>query len=498
MELGIDFGTTRTVVAVSDRGNFPIVGFEDSDGDLRDHFPSVVATDGTQLLYGHEAAAKLEEPGWKGLRSFKRLLGRPDAPRNPIVRIGGLKIRLDELLAGFLSALRGAIAQRSNCPVPIKPDTVLHTFVAVPARSGSAQRFLTIEAFRAAGFEVTGMLNEPSAAGVEYAHRYGKTLTAARPQVLVYDLGGGTFDVSLVDMVGGEDGASHTVLENSGVNDLGGDDFDALLLRLALAQIGPQHTDRTVLLERCRAAKEGITPTSRRVTIDLDDSSVSVATADYYEAAAPLIDRSIDTIGDVLAAGTGDERFDTSQLAGVYVVGGGSDLPIVTRRLKEVFGRRVKRSANASGATAVGLAIAAASAGPTIKERFSRTFGVFRELAAGTDVTFDPILTRDTAVVREGTEWTRRYRPAHNVGHFRFAECDRLDAQGVPVGDLVPWGEMRIPFDPRLRSAQLDDVVITRTEGMPLFEERYHVDDRGIVSVRVTDLESGWAHEQRL
>lgn len=493
MRVGIDFGTTRTVVAVADRGNFPVVSFETAGGDVLDFFPSVAASDGERLAFGHEAVRRLDEPGWAGIRSFKRLLARQDVASRPLVRVGTLELPVDELLARFLDALRVALLHRSTNPVALGDDEPIEAMIAVPARASSAQRFLTMEAFAQAGFTVTGVMNEPSAASVEYAHRYAKTINSVRQQILVYDLGGGTFDISLVDLTEGE----HAVLDNSGVNDLGGDDFDAVLLDLALQESGEQQTDRTVLLDRCRLAKEGLNPNSRRVAIDLDDTTVSVSTADFYEAAAPLIERSIDTIADVLPPGEGDERFDVSQLAGVYVVGGGSDLPVVARQLKTVFGRRVRRSAYSSGSIAVGLAIAASDEGPRVMERFSRTFGVFRELDSGADVAFDAILTRETPLRPDGGEWTRRYRPAHNIGHFRFAECDRIEGH-APVGGLTPFTELLFPFDPALRDRELDGVAIERAEGMPLVEERYQVDDNGIVSVRITDLESGWSREHRL
>jgi molecular chaperone DnaK (HSP70) len=98
----------------------------------------------------------------------------------------------------------------------------------------STQRLVTLEAFRQAGFTVINMLNEPSAAGIEYAHRYRQTLGGRREKVAVYDLGGGTFDVSLVGM----QGRAHDVLTSVGLSRLGGDDLDALLSGVALAQVG--------------------------------------------------------------------------------------------------------------------------------------------------------------------------------------------------------------------------------------------------------------------
>jgi molecular chaperone DnaK (HSP70) len=489
MRLGIDFGTTRTVVAAVDRGNYPVVGFETPDGDVVDHWPTVVATDGQQLVFGPEAAVRLHEPGWTGLRGFKRLLAT--AGPETRVTLGDRSHRVFELLQHFLSAL--ATDLREHSTLEVSGDAPLQAMVAVPARASSAQRFLTLEAFRGAGFDVVGVLNEPSAAGVEYAHRYARTVTSNREDVLVYDLGGGTFDASLVRL---SDGA-HEVLGHAGLNDVGGQDFDAALLELALAAAGADQPtseeERVRLLERARHAKEGLNANSRRAMVELDDDhDVTVQTAALYEACRPLVERTLAVVDALLP---GDEL---EGIAGIYVVGGASDLPVVARTLRDVYGRRVKRSQHPSGATAVGLAIAL-DEGVRVSERFGRAFGVFREREAGEDVAFDPILTADVEVGEDGLQTVRRYRPVHNVGVFRFAECDRL-SDGEPVGDLLPVGAFRVPFDPDLRNgADLDDVAVERLEGPgPLVEERYRVDATGSVEVEIVDLGTGWSQSHRL
>lgn len=504
MKLGIDFGTTRTVVSVCDRGNYPVVGFEGPDGDGLDWVPTVVASDGTRRVYGAEALQRLHE-GWDGLRSFKRLLSG-DAGPDQTVRLGGEDLPVTLLITEFLVALREQLLTASNLPVSMAEGEELQAMIAVPANASSTQRFLTLEAFRSAGFTVVGVMNEPSAAGVEYAHRYRNTLNRNRERVLVYDLGGGTFDASLVDLGDG----SHRVLAHAGLSDLGGDDFDAVLLELALASAGresPAGTDRTRLLDHCRAVKETLTPSTRKVVVDVsEDTSVTVQAADLYAAAAPLVHRTLDSVASVLpgddaaAAPTDAARFDTSGLAGVYIVGGASDLPVVARTLREAFGRRVRRSAYPSAATAVGLAIAAdLGAELEVDERFSRTFGVFRELRDGAAVAFDAILTDGLEVPAGGGSWVRRYRAAHNVGHFRYAEVDAVTGR-VPTGRIVPWGEIRFAFDEALRDVQdLAAVPVRRVDGPgPLIEERYTVDDHGMVQVRITDLDSGYAAEHRL
>src|SRR5204862_7910288 len=106
--------------------------------------------------------------------------------------------------------------------------------VSVPANASTAQRLLTMDAYRRAGFEVKAVLNEPSAAGFEYAHRFRETVTSKREYVLVYDLGGGTFDASLIHM----EGKTNEVITSSGASRLGGDDFDGAIAQLVLAKRG--------------------------------------------------------------------------------------------------------------------------------------------------------------------------------------------------------------------------------------------------------------------
>ena len=388
------------------------------------------------------------------------------------------------LVEGFLAHLREQLVHHSNAPSGAEGP--IEAMVAVPAGASSAQRFVTLAAFRAAGFDVRGLLNEPSAAGVEYAHRYSKSLTKARQEVLVYDLGGGTFDASRVSMADG----AHAVVGHVGLNRLGGHDFDAILLDLALAAAGrPRPSDPTALLEHCREQKEGITPNTRKVLVEIDaDSTVQIAAADYFAACAPLIQRTLDAVGPLGSA-------DDPALAGVYVVGGASDLPVVARMLKERFGAKVKRSAYSSASIAVGLALALDGQGPALTDTLSRTFGVFREAGGGEDIVFDAILTPDRPL--DGAALVRRYRAVHNVGHFRFVECDHL-TDGAPDGDVTPFAELRFPYDSALADADLGGVAVELLGAGPVVEERYAVDAAGLVHVRITNLDTGYTVERAL
>jgi len=219
MKLGIDFGTTRVIVAGADRGNYPLVPFETPEGTY-DWFPSVAAvrrnSGGADRRFGWDAWEVQTDPGWTVLRSLKRYL--ENAGPHTRLAVDGVEIPLLELLAGLIAALRQALAARFGAREP------LEAMLGVPANANSNQRFLTVDAFRSAGFSVLGLLNEPSAASIEFGHRQ-----RAKGRILVYDLGGGTFDVSLVSL---EDG-THTVLASEGISNLGGDDFDLILAELA-------------------------------------------------------------------------------------------------------------------------------------------------------------------------------------------------------------------------------------------------------------------------
>ncbi len=126
------------------------------------------------------------------------------------------------MLTGLFSAVLDALRTASSIEGRLEGTVPARAMLGVPAQANSAQRFLTLEACRRAGFEVAGLVNEPSAASFEFAHRQARSITSRRDLVIVYDLGGGTFDASLLRL----SGTDHEVLDSFGVNRLGGDDFD--------------------------------------------------------------------------------------------------------------------------------------------------------------------------------------------------------------------------------------------------------------------------------
>ena len=503
MALGIDFGTTRTIVAYVDRGNYPVVSFFDSGDDPHDHFPSVVADDDGELVYGF-AALDAARRGAPLARSFKRLLASPEVIADTPVRIGQREVALLEVLTGFARALKHALATASSIAADLNPraSSVWSATVAVPAHAHGAQRYLTLEAFRAAGFEVTGMVNEPSAAGFEYTHGQRRTLNSKRTRVIVYDLGGGTFDASLVNA----DGTDHEVLDSVGLNRLGGDDFDAVLATCALRQVrrtpdslGPAAYAQ--LLDDCRDAKEHLSPQTKRIPLEVEGTPVIVTVDEFYEAVSHLVNASIEAMSP-LVGGLDHEALADSEIAGIYLVGGASGLPLVPRLVRARFGRRVFRSPYPAASTAIGLAIAAdETAGYSLTDNLSRGFGVFREAEGGRVLAFDPLVDRSLTLDRErDVVVTRRYRAAHNVGWFKFVEYSALDEAGGPRGDIVPFAHVVFPFAPDLQREGSDPSAtrVERREPGPMIEERYEIDPNGIVSVRLTDCDTEFARTYAL
>lgn len=503
MKFGVDFGTNRTVVAAADRGNFPLISFETPEGGMADWIPSLIAVRGDERAFGWHAWEKQASEDWIVIRSIKRLLEH--AGPQTILEIGDRRFELMQLLDGFARALFQAV--RENQAIRIRAGEPVAALIGVPAHANSNQRFLTLETFRRAGFSVLGLLNEPSAASIEFGHKQRATKSGTET-ILVYDLGGGTFDASLVTL----DGDVHHVLASEGIASIGGDDFDEILAEMALdaADLSQQEKEDISpaawfrLLDECRQRKEALNPNSRRITVDLEHANpewgtVHVPVADFYEAARPLMDETV-AATEALLLPFGERGFDA-----LYVTGGGCELPCVGRVLKEKFGRRVRRSAYTRSATAIGLAIQASQPETyKITDRLTRHFGVWRESDSGARLAFDPLLPKGLPLPDAESEplrIQRRYTPVHNVGHLRFLECSHQRDDGTPTGEVNTWDDIRFPYDPSLADRdELGPVAVeySAPASEQVIEECYECDSMGRISVSVTNVTAGYSRTFRI
>jgi len=502
------------VVALVDRGNFPLVSFEAPDGQTHDWFPPVAAVNGEQRVYGWEAIAVQEDEDWTVLRSLKRYLR--SANPHTLVPVAGQQIPLRQLMVEMMLSLKAQLLHHSNVGsdgpesggAPESQEK-FDVMLGVPANANSNQRFLTEEAAQAAGFNVLGLLNEPSAAAIEFAHRNSsERKSRVGSGLVVYDLGGGTFDVSLVTL--GE--TEHTVEASDGIPNLGGDDFDEILAALVLESLGEgirlKPSERYRLLEECREKKETLNPNTRKVTLDLDRvrsgwEQVTIPVDDYYERCRPLIEQTRAVVDDLLAR-HGDRPLDT-----LYVTGGAAELPPVARILRESFGRKVRRSAYMRSASAIGLAIRAAVLTgdlpgllpDAVQDQFNRNFGMWRETNFGGTIFFDLIFPRGVQLPDSDEpplRIERIYQPAHNIGHFRYLECSQLDEHGQPKGEIANWDQILFPFDPGLRhhpdlaSVPVD---LMRNPGDLRIREEYTCDSTGQVQVKIHAEPAGYSRE---
>ena len=499
MRLGIDFGTTRTVVVGQEGGNYPVFTFS-WRGETKDYIPSLVAAKDGNLRFGWEALELLDEPDAVLLRSMKRLAGRlrPD----DVLELGpGISVTMLDLTTLFLAHVKRMILKESSFPIRKKGS--LDAMVATPANANSNQRYITLEAFRRAGFNVLGAMNEPSAAAVEFLHRYLRNVGPRSPKrhVAVYDLGGGTFDASVVSIVD----RRHDVLAHEGIARLGGDDFDEIILDLVLEEAGMNRKDLKPysiarLLEECRDRKEGLKANTKKMVVDpgaavQGKDPVVLETALVYERCNALIQSSLDALRGLLAR-LGEAPEESRSLAAVYLVGGSVAFPPVSRMLRELYPNKIKTSPFPHGATAIGLAIAGdPEARITVQETVSRHFGIWREM--GSDKIFDPIFRKDRQV-DPGTgsvKVSRIYRPVHNIGLLRYMECSTLGLEGQPEGDIALWKDVCFPYDPSLRSRKdLRKVPVRICPELASQEvvETYEYDDKGLVCVEIENRTSGY------
>jgi molecular chaperone DnaK (HSP70) len=499
IRLGIDFGTTRTVVAAQEIGNYPVCTFS-WQGETKEYIPTLVGVKDGILHFGWDAAYLLNHPDAFILRSMKRLAGQ-FRPEDPVDLGPDFSITLLEVVTLFLNHVRQMVTKHGN--ISLKKKDALEVMVATPANANSNQRYITLEGFRKAGFTVLGAMNEPSAVAVEFLHRHLRDLEPRSPKryVAVYDLGGGTFDTSVVGIAD----PSHDVLAHEGIARLGGDDFDEIILNFALEQIGlTQETltpnDRARLLEECRERKEGLRSNTKKMVIDLatvlrDQKPVILDTGLVYERCGQLIERSLKSLQSVL--GGIDQNPEQSQsFAGVYLVGGSVPFPPVARKLREIYPSKVKVSPLPHASTAIGLSIAGdPEAKVEVRESVCRHFGIWRE--RDKDKVFDPIFHKDRQVDSDTglLSGTRTNKPAHNIGLLRYLQCSSLGKGKEPEGSISLQQDVFHPHDPKLQEREdLSNIFIERYPEVSSQEitGTYEYKEQEIIQVEIENKSSGY------
>ncbi len=357
--IGIDLGTTHSLVASVRNGVSECL----PDDEGRVILPSVVRyVDETKRQIGYAAlAAQVEDPA-NTISSVKRLMGRglsdigshTQLPYQFIDKPGMVTLQTVagekspvEISAEILATLRFRAEDTFD-------DDIFGAVITVPAYFDDAQRQATKDAAQLAGLNVLRLINEPTAAAIAYGLD-----NASKGVFAIYDLGGGTFDISILRLTEGV----FEVVATGGDSALGGDDYDRALVDLALAKAGLASSaltpkDTAALLQTARAAKEALSSSaSTPFSVKLTKATISfdIKAADFETATAHLTQRTLTAVRKALR----DAKLEKSEIDGVVLVGGSTRMPQVRKAVGSFFGREPLTNLNPDEVVALGAAISA-------------------------------------------------------------------------------------------------------------------------------------------
>ncbi|CAC9620671.1 Chaperone protein DnaK [uncultured Gammaproteobacteria bacterium] len=385
--IGIDLGTTNSCVAIMDGGNIKII--ENSEGDRTT--PSIVAfpKDSEEVLVGQSAKRQAVTNPENTLYAIKRLIGRrfdEEAVQKDIdlvpykivkadngdawVEVNGKKMAAPEISAKVIEKMKKTAEDYLG-------EKVTEAVITVPAYFNDSQRQATKDAGKIAGLDVKRIINEPTAAALAY----GVDKSKGDKTVAVYDLGGGTFDVSIIEMED-IDGEKHfEVLSTNGDTFLGGEDFDQRIINFLIDEF---KKEQGVNLKNDPMALQRLKEAAEKAKIELSSSEQTEVNLPYVTADASgpkhlnikitrskleslvedLIQRSIDPCKIALK----DADLSAKDIDEVIIVGGSTRMPKVQEAVKKFFGKEPKKDVNPDEAVAMGAAVQAGVLGGDVKD----------------------------------------------------------------------------------------------------------------------------------
>jgi molecular chaperone DnaK len=461
--LGIDLGTTNSAFAVMEGGDPEII----VNGEGERTTPSVVAFDDGERLVGKPAKNQAIQNPENTVESIKRHMGEEDHT----VELDGDEYTPEQISAMILQKIKQDAEDYLG-------EEIEKAVITVPAYFSDRQRQATKDAGEIAGFEVERIINEPTAASMAYGLDDESDQT-----VLVYDLGGGTFDVSILELGGGV----YEVVATNGDNDLGGDDWDQAIIDWLAEDFYEEHgidlrEDRQALQRLTEAAEEAKIELSNRkeTTITLPfiasdedgpkDLEASLTRAKFESLTSDLVERTVGPTEQALE----DAGYSQSDIDEVILVGGSTRMPQVQEKVEELTGQEPKKNVNPDEAVALGAAI---QAGVLSGDVDDIVLVDVTPLSLGVEVKgglFERLIEKNTTI------------PTEESKIFTTAQANQTQVQ-----IRVFQGEREIAEENELLGEFMLSGIPPAPAGTPQIEVTFSLDENGIVNVEAEDKGSG-------